>query len=80
MVAYNNNLKTSAMYIGYLILKEIKEKNVDKISIYDISRALKQSGINNSRQLILGLSFLFSIGILDFEEANIWIKKWIAFV
>ncbi len=75
MVAYNNNLKTSAMYIGYLILKEIKEKNVDKISIYDISRALKQSGINNSRQLILGLSFLFSIGILDFEEANIWIKK-----
>lgn len=60
MVAYNNNLKTSAMYIGYLILKEIKEKNVDKISIYDISRALKHSGINNSRQLILGLSFLFS--------------------
>ena len=75
MVANNNSVKSSAMYIGYLILKEIREKNSDKVSIYDISRVLKKKGINSSRQLVLGLSFLYSVDIVEFEEANIWIKK-----
>lgn len=75
MVANNNDIKSSVMYIGYLILKEINEKNTDKISIYDISRALKRNGINSSRQLVLGLSFLYSVDVVDFEEANIWIKQ-----
>ena len=75
MVASSNSVKSSAMYIGYLILKEIKEKNSEKLSIYDISRILKKKGISSSRQLILGLSFLYSVDILEFEEANVWIKK-----
>lgn len=75
MVASSNSVKSSAMYIGYLILKEIKEKSSEKISIYDISRILKKKGISSSRQLVLGLSFLYSVDILEFEEANVWIKK-----
>lgn len=75
MVANSNALKSSAMYIGYLILKEIKKLEVEKISIYDVSRALKRNGITSSRQLVLGLSFLYSVNIVEFEEANIWIKK-----
>ena len=75
MLASSNALKSSAMYIGYLILKEIKKKDVEKISIFEISRALKKSQITGSRQLILGLSFLYAVGIIEFEEANIWIKK-----
>ena len=75
MVASSNSVKSSAMYIGYLILKEIKEKSSEKTSIYDISRILKKKGISSSRQLILGLSFLYSVDILEFEEANVWIKK-----
>ena len=75
MVASSNSVKSSAMYIGYLILKEIKEKNSEKVSIYDVSRILKKKGINSSRQLVLGLSFLYSVDIVEFEEANVWIKK-----
>lgn len=75
MVANSNSIKSSAMYIGYLILKEIKVQNVDKISIYDVSRALKRKGINSSRQLVLGLTFLYSVDVVEFEEANVWIKK-----
>lgn len=75
MVANNNSVKSSAMYIGYLILKEIKKKSSEKLSIYDVSRILKRKGINSSRQLVLGLSFLYSVDIVEFEEANIWIKK-----
>lgn len=63
------------MYIGYLILKEIQNRDTEKISIYDASKALKKAGITSSRQLILGLSFLYAINIVEFEEANIWVKK-----
>lgn len=63
------------MYIGYLILKEIQKRDTEKISIYDISKVLKKAGITSSRQLILGLSFLYSVNIVEFEEANIWVKK-----
>ena len=63
------------MYIGYLVLKEIQKRDTEKVSIYDVSKALKKAGITSSRQLILGLSFLYSVNIIEFEEANIWVKK-----
>lgn len=75
MMVNSNTLKSSAMYIGYIILKEIQKQNKDKISIFDVYKALKKAGITSSRQLILGLSFLYSVNIIDFEEANIWVKK-----
>ena len=75
MMASSNALKSSAMYIGYLILKEIQKHGRDKVYIYDVSKALKKSGISSSRQLVLGLSFLYSVNIVEFEEANIWVKK-----
>ena len=75
MMASSNALKSSAMYIGYLILKEIQKQGRDKVSIYDVSKALKKSGISSSRQLVLGISFLYSVNIVEFEEANIWVKK-----
>ena len=75
MMANSNALKSSAMYIGYIILKEIQKQNTDKVSIFDVSKALKKAGITSSRQLILGLSFLYSVNIVDFVEANVWIKK-----
>lgn len=75
MIANSSALKSSAMYIGYLILKEIQKQGRDKVSIYDVSKALKKGGVSNSRQLVLGLSFLYSVNIVEFEEANIWVKK-----
>lgn len=75
MVANPKVLKSSAMYIGYHILKEIQEQGKEQISIYDISTALKAAGIGGSRQLIMGLSFLYSVDIIEFEEAMIWVKK-----
>ena len=75
MIANPNVLKSSAMYIGYHILREIQKQDEDKVSIYDVSNALKTSGIVGSRQLIMGLTFLYSVGIVDFVEALIWVKK-----
>lgn len=75
MMVNSNMAKTSAMYIGYLILDGINKVKKDKISIYDISDLLKKKGVRSSRQLVIGLAFLYSVGIIDFEEANVWIKK-----
>ena len=75
MLVSSNALKSSAMYIGYLILREIKKQEAGEISIYDVSKALKKAGITSIRELILGLSFLYSVNIVEFEEANIWVKK-----
>ncbi len=75
VVANSNVLKSSAMYIGYHILREIQEQGMEKISIYDIAKALKAVGIGSSRQIILGLSFLYAVGIVEFEEAMVWVKK-----
>ncbi|MDD6467029.1 MAG: hypothetical protein PUF50_02485 [Erysipelotrichaceae bacterium] len=75
MMAKSNVLQSSVMYIGYLILKEIQKHENGKVSIYDVSKALKKNGIFSSRQVILGLSFLYSVNIVDFEEAIIWVKK-----
>lgn len=75
MVANPSALKSSAMYIGYHILKEIQRQGQDNISIYDVSKALKAAGMGGSRQLMMGLSFLYAVDIIDFEEAMIWVKK-----
>lgn len=61
------------MYIGYHILKVIRKK--DKVSIYEVAKELKAAGMGGSRQLILGLTFLYSVGIIEFEEAMIWVKR-----
>jgi len=75
MAVNSSSIKSSAMYIGYIILKAIQKQENDKISIYDVSKSLKKEGISSGRQLVLGLSFLYSVGIIEFEEANIWVKK-----
>lgn len=74
LVPDNENIKSSSAYIGFLILKEIKHSKKEKISIYQIFKVLKKKGIKHSRQLIFGLSLLYSLGIIKFEEPYIWIE------
>lgn len=42
MMANSNALKSSAMYIGYLVLKEIQKQGENKVSIYDVSKAAEK--------------------------------------
>ena len=61
MLASSNALKSSAMYIGYLILKEIRKRGAEKISIYDVSKALKKSR-NYKQQTADPGAFFFIFG------------------
>jgi len=64
----------SPSFVGYLILKEFRKSKQPCLSIYELADKLKGHGILSSRQIVLGLSFLFSVDIIDFEEAQVWIK------
>lgn len=72
LISKDEEIKTSAVYVGYLILKELKKKKDDKISIYDIGIALKKEGIIHGSQLVFALMFLYSTGIVDFKEPYIY--------
>lgn len=74
MLDYSNSNNLS-MYIGYIILDIINKKNKDIISIYDLSESLIKKGWKTSRDLTSGLLFLYSVDIIDFQEAQICVKK-----
>lgn len=70
----NKNVKTTSAYIGYLILDEFRKSKSKKLTIYKISSVLNKNGLKHQRQLILGLTFLYSTGIISFEEPYICVN------
>jgi len=71
----SENVKSSIVYVGFLILKELEQSNSKRISIYKIADILRKNSISHSRQLTLALTFLYSLGLIKFEEPYIWIEK-----
>ena len=72
LVSKDENIKTSAVYVGSLILKQIKKSKTDKISIFEIAENLKKYNILSYRHIIFSLMFLYSCGIIDFKEPFIY--------
>ena len=75
LISSSQNIKSSSAYIGYMILKIFDKTKLDKISIYQVAEELKNKKITSSRQLMFGLTFLYSTGIIKFEEPYIWIEQ-----
>lgn len=75
LISKDENIKTSSIYVASLILKQIQKKKVDKISIFEVSKELKKHNITRYRHLFFGLAFLYSSGIVDFQEPFIYIKN-----
>ncbi len=75
LVSKDENIKTSAVYVASLILKQIQKQKVDRISIFELSKELKKYNISRYRHLFFGLAFLYSSGIIDFKEPFIYIKN-----
>lgn len=70
----DENIKKSIVYIGYLILKELKLRANRRISLYDIAGMLKKENLLNSDQLNYSLMFLYAADIIDFEEPYIYLN------
>jgi uncharacterized protein with PhoU and TrkA domain len=75
LVSKDENIKTSAVYIASLILKLFQKKKIGKLTIFEVNEELKKYEVNNYRQIVFGLSFLYSTGVVDFKEPYICITK-----
>ena len=72
LISKDEQIKTSVVYVGYLILKELKKHSDSKVSIFDVSEMLKKRNIVHYRQIIFALMFLHSCGVIDFKEPYIY--------
>jgi hypothetical protein len=72
LVSKDENIKTSAVYLGSLILKQIQKSKEDKISIFEIAENLQKYNIVSYRHIVFALMFLYSCGIVDFKEPFIY--------
>jgi len=76
LISKDEQIKTTPIYIGYLILKILKKKKDDKVSIFEVTEKLKKDlKIIHYRQIVLGLTFLYTAGIINFTEPYIY-KIW----
>ncbi|TAE18279.1 MAG: hypothetical protein EAZ95_04570 [Bacteroidetes bacterium] len=75
LITPDEDVKKSAIYIGYLVLKKIKKVKEDKISIFDIIEELKKYNIIHYSQILYGLIFLHTCGIIEFKDPYIYIIR-----
>lgn len=71
----DEKIKTSPVYIGYLILKQLRKKDEGKIMVYEVVEKLREDlGIVHYRQLLFSLIFLHESGIIEFAEPYLYLK------
>ncbi len=72
LISKDEEIKSSVVYLGYLILKALKKEKDDKISIFEVVNALKKNGIVHGRQFMFAMIFLHSLGLIDFKAPYIY--------
>ena len=75
LLSKDENIKTSSVYVASLILKMFQKRKLKKLSIFEVAEELKKYDIEHYRQVIFGLSFLYSAGVVDFKEPYIYVLK-----
>lgn len=75
LLSKDENIKTSSIFVASLILKMFQKKKLKKLSIFEVAEELKKYDIEHYRQVIFGLSFLYSAGVIDFKEPYIYTLK-----
>lgn len=66
IVSKDENLKDSMPYIGCLILRVLKNRKDCKITFLDLLAELRKQNITRYRPILFGLTFLHTIGAIDF--------------
>jgi len=73
LITKDEEIKTTPIYIGYLILKILQSKKDNKVSIFEVTEKLKKElKIIHYRQVVLSLTFLYSAGVINFTEPYIY--------
>lgn len=67
----DEDLQASPPILAYKILYFMESRNVNRISIFDVSEKFKKEKWFSLRNLYFAMMFLFSLGIIEFEQAYI---------
>ena len=68
-------IEKSAAYVGYQILCIFKEANSEQLSIFEVIRKLKVYKPMSVRMVYYGIIFLYSVGLIEFDEPFLIIKN-----
>lgn len=75
IITKDENIKTSPVYLGFLILRELGKKEDGKVTIYEVINKLKtELGLVHYRQVVFALIFLYMNNIVDFSNPYIYKK------
>lgn len=72
LVSKDESLKSSMVYVGYLILKQLDKSNSNRLSLTEIAKNLAKHDVNQSRAIIFALIFLHSAGAIEFTAPYIY--------
>ncbi|APG62020.1 hypothetical protein LPB140_03405 [Sphingorhabdus lutea] len=67
----DESIETSPPVVGYRIMQLLEKKDGGKISIFEVTDKLKKEKWFSSRHLFLGMVFLYSVGIIEFNQPYI---------
>ena len=67
----DEDLKKSAPYIGFKILKLLQLNEANRISIFDVAKNLRKTDNYSIRSVYYGMLFLYSLSLIDFDEPYI---------
>lgn len=72
LISKDEIIKGSPIYIGFLILTELKKQKEEKISVFELIEKLRsKQTILHYRQILFSLLFLYSTGVINFQEPYI---------
>ncbi|HMU38808.1 MAG TPA: hypothetical protein PKE31_07325 [Pseudomonadota bacterium] len=72
LVSKDEPLKTSLVYVGYLILKQLDKAEDRRLSLTEIFSYLTKRGVKKSRPMMFALMFLHVVGTIEFKAPYIY--------
>jgi len=61
-------LNKSPAIVGFEIARFLKDSGKQRVSIFDVVDRFKRESWFSSNSFLYGLTFLFAVGLLDFDE------------
>lgn len=67
----DEDLFSSPPILGYQILRLMQKRKAEKISLFDVADSFKSEKWFSPKNLYFAMIFLFSIGVIKFEQPYI---------
>lgn len=70
----DESIDVSPPVVGYRLLKYVQKKGKGKLSIFDLADHFKNENWFSPKALYYGIIFLFSVGLIEFNEPYVMLN------